>query len=103
MANEKRLIDANELVDTIHRSDEVLHSTQWETDEIVDQIYRIPTIDAVEVVRCKDCEFSVWNDEYNEWECVRTAEFNDETGQWYGFSELVEEHHFCSYGERKDK
>lgn len=50
MATEKRLIDANELVDTICRSDEVLHSNEWQTDEIVDQIERIPTVDAVEVV-----------------------------------------------------
>ena len=50
MATEKRLIDANELVDTIYKSDEMVHSDEWETYEIVDQINRIQTVDAVEVV-----------------------------------------------------
>ena len=58
--------------------------------------------DVVPVVRCKDCEHCIWDEEYNEWECVRSADFNDETGQWYGVIEFVEEVHFCSYGERKD-
>ncbi len=54
MATEKRLIDANELVDAICRSDELLHSTEWETDEIVDQIDRIQTVDAVEVADMRE-------------------------------------------------
>lgn len=65
-------------------------------------IERIKAVDAVEIVRCKDCEHCIWDEEYNEWECVRSADFNDETGQWYGVIEFVEEVHFCSYGERKD-
>ena len=50
MATEKRLIDADELIRAIYKSDDELQSSQWETDEIVDEIRRSPTVDAVEVV-----------------------------------------------------
>ena len=46
----------------------------------VAQLNKMPTIDAVEVVRCKDCE----NHDY----CT-----------WYG----CEEQDYCSYGRRKDE
>ena len=55
MANEKRLIDANELVYALYRSDAELHSSLWETSEIVDEITSAPTVDAVEVVFCDEC------------------------------------------------
>lgn len=48
------------------------------------RIEAIPTVDAVEVVRCKDC--TEWDE--NECEC----------SHWYGFRE----NDFCSYGERKE-
>lgn len=48
----------------------------------------LPTVDAVEVVRCKDCKY------------YRT--------RWYGFCELIEnenihrdDNDFCSFGERR--
>lgn len=44
-----------------------------------------PTVDAVEVVRCKDCEYS--ND--------------DGTICRYSVGRAVEPEHFCSYGVRK--
>lgn len=51
MATEKRLIDANEAKAAL---------TGWETEptdeEIEYVIDEIPTVDAVEVVRCKDCK-----------------------------------------------
>ena len=53
MANEKRLIDADELIRAIYKSDDELQSSQWETDEIVDEIRRSPTVDAVEAVHGK--------------------------------------------------
>ena len=43
----------------------------------------IPAVDAVEVVRCKDC---------TEWD-----EKEGECSHWYGFRE----NDFCSFGERK--
>ena len=47
MENEKRLIDADELIRAIHQSDNELHSSIWETDEIVDEIRRSPTVEVV--------------------------------------------------------
>lgn len=51
-----------------------------------------PTVDAVEVVRCRDC---AWYDE--EGHCVNSHC----TKSYYGC--YVNEQHFCSYGERKEK
>ena len=50
MATEKRLIDANELIKEICRSDEKVGTSLWETPEIADFIDEMPTVDAVEVV-----------------------------------------------------
>lgn len=50
----------------------------------IEVINAVPTVEAVEVVRCKDC--TEWDK--NEREC----------SHWYGFRE----NDFCSYGERRD-
>jgi len=54
-------------------------------DEIEDEIIKAPTVDAVEVVQCKDCKY------------FGTAACAIDT---YVFE--VTEESFCSYGERKD-
>ena len=60
MANEKRLIDANalnsELIERQYseQSMGILHSAYPHMMAIVS---KQPTVDAVEVVRCKDCKF----------------------------------------------
>ena len=61
MATEKRLIDANALKETV-TTDYYEHFTRYhDTDQIAlidmvcDDIEEAPTVDAVEVVRCKDC------------------------------------------------
>ena len=51
---------------------------------VFEQMQRIPTIDAVPVVRCKDC---------TQWD-----EKEQECSVWYGFRE----NDFCSYAVRKD-
>ena len=50
MATKKRMIYADDLVDELYHSDEILGNDQWETSEIVYEIGIIPTVDAVEVV-----------------------------------------------------
>ena len=51
-----------------------------------------PTIDAVPVVRCKDCKFGDWDSEPNDaMVCMRTKD-----GFWRSGND------FCSYGERKE-
>ena len=50
-----------------------------------------PIIDAVPVVRCKDCKFGDWDSEPNDaMVCMRTKD-----GFWRSRND------FCSYGERK--
>lgn len=52
------------------------------------KIKAAPTVDAVEVIRCKDCKHLMFSDLYGE--CKR------------GNLGIVKPDDFCSYGERKD-
>lgn len=82
----KRLIDANELPITT-----LTDGGYWAKDVIYkSDVDAAPTVDAVEVVRCKDCS---WRDA--EGDCL-----NPKCGKsWYGCH--VPDEHYCSYGERK--
>lgn len=89
-----RLIDADcvELVETIGRR------TFKTKNDIQDWLNNAPTVDAVQVVRCKDCKhFS-----YEDMECKNEAISTDcEGGAQYSLDFWLDD--FCSYGERKDK
>ena len=92
MATEKRLIDANALEEAI-TTDYWEHFTQChDTDQIAlidmvrEDIGNAPTVDAVEVLRCKDCEFFSSNS------CIGIM-------PGYGFE--VSPMDFCSKGERR--
>ena len=99
MANEKRLIDANALLrdnekyfcepckEKGHDYHEVACRACW-VDDMRIAIEDAPTVDAVEVVRCKDC---VHNQDI----------FCNHFG-YYGYAPIVDDNDFCSYGERKD-
>ena len=92
MANEKRLIDANELTEGLKSltgmfTDEIgfavsLESVLWKVDAQ-------PTVDAVEVVRCKDCKhrYTASSGVIFCQQHITVSANNDD---------------FCSYGERKD-
>ena len=98
-----RLIDADELISTIVSVEsEIAKRTPYEEHlfsvmakrqhEIIDIIADAPTIDAVEVVRCKDCK------NWHEWEngagsCNRSG--ND--WNWFG----VDATDYCSFGEKR--
>ena len=92
MANEKRLLDANALKQRI--VNRLLNGmiVGWLCG-IVDDA---PTVDAVEVVRCKDCKHYD-NSEGICW-CHLNSKFYKGGVDWHGFPEDG----FCSYGERKD-
>lgn len=89
MANEKRLdlVEREAVKDAIGFMN--LHFLgHGETKSILDSINEVPTVDAVEVVRCKDCKY--WGDDRR---CgadkiclVHEYTWGDD---------------FCSYGERK--
>jgi hypothetical protein len=89
MASERRLIDAEELW-------KKFESEPWydnaDRDEIALQMVDdAPTVDAVEVVRCKDCKWFKKGTPFRH-ECNNIC-----AGMFY-----VRQEDFCSYGERKD-
>jgi hypothetical protein len=97
MATEKRLIDANAL-DGILKDFESRYQKEHfalsakAISNARQIVYAMKTVDAVEVVRCKDCKH--W-DEDALWCNINSAQFAESHYNWYGED-------FCSYGERKD-
>ena len=81
MANEKRLIDANALLDYFRN--------ERHESEVIEAVKDAPTVDAVEVVRCKDCRFIIDREDGTH-------------GCYLHFLEDCKPDDFCSYGERKD-
>ena len=91
MATEKRLIDANALKEKAEPEE-----VTGEGIVYVQDIDEAPTVDAVEVVRCKDCKHFD-NSEGIQW-CKINSKFYPGGFDWHSFPEDG----FCSYGERKD-
>ena len=91
MTNEMRLIDANERIKWLedNTTEEEWLVNQYNADWIYSMLEHAPTVDAVEVVRCKDCKHCSnntpdglhWCDEHE-----RGSLCDDD---------------FCSYGERR--
>ena len=86
---EKRLIDANKLIDFI----DVGHLRQpgelcYSEVDVANLLSHAPTVDAVEVVRCLECKHLMFSDCYGE--CGK------------GHMGIVSSNDFCSYGERKE-
>lgn len=89
-----RLIDADELLKFPIRFDKYDKKNGNEhfvfgIESVLEYAENLPTIDAVEVVRCKDCKW--YNSE--EHEC------NDLTG----YGRMLEGTDYCSYGERREE
>ena len=98
MATEQRLIDANALIRRLceerddvkieHACDIGYHNG---LNMAVSMTINNPTVDAVEVVRCKDCKNGrqPWLEGQTMVKCM------------VGKTMLVTPEHFCSYGERR--
>ena len=86
MANEKRLIDANVLL-TSPLWDYLKEGYEKSSARTI--IATQHTVDAVEVVRCKDCKHFI----QEEHGCNHFG--------YYSHTPWVDEVDFCSYGERK--
>ena len=84
MANEKRLIDANAMREDWLENGQ--NEYVYDTNAVLDSIDAQPTVDAVEVVRCKDCV------------CFSS---NACLGIMPGYGFEVDPIDFCSYGERR--
>lgn len=90
-----RLIDADELKERLKEyciDGDKEAEEYYEIMGIDDCVDEAPTVDAVEVVRCKDCKH--WCNEIDEhtYECCTRAIVN-----------RFKPDDFCSYGERKEK
>ena len=85
MTNEKRVIDVNDVYSLFNQSGIArLHVSDIDT---------IPRVDAVEVVRCRDCIH------YFSGACLKI--YSDGDVSQYAWQERNEDD-FCSYGERKE-
>ena len=71
---------------------ETLYRRAFKTRQDIEEWLNFaPTIDAVPVVRCRDCKFGDWDSEPNDaMVCMRTKD-----GFWRSGND------FCSYGERR--
>ena len=86
MANEKRLIDLSAL-GIGERNPNAFNEPEmaYGWNDLLEILETAPTIDAVPVVRCRECKY------HNKPPCPMRLSFN-----W------TEDDDFCSYGERKD-
>lgn len=87
-----RLIDADRALEIV-RDQRIAHPNAYHlTNYATLTLREAPTVDAVPVVRCKDCKFGDWDSEPNDaMVCMRTKD-----GFWRSGND------FCSFGERKE-
>ena len=98
MANEKRLIDVNKVINSMQKcldeSPDKKHSVGYFAFEsIIECLKQEPTVDAVEVVRCRDCKHA-WIHPCGYVYCHRDGR--------NAYEMTFNLDSFCSYGERKD-
>ena len=98
MATEKRLIDANALKESVMK--EIRHywnegeGGYYLAEDVIPDIDLAPTVDAVEVVRCKDCKHFIQGEPYDPCECMK---WKVKWGAVYTTPDG-----YCHKGERKD-
>ena len=106
LSSEKRLIDANKLIDFIDVG-HLRHPGElcYSEVDVANILLHAPTVDAVPVVRCRDCKY--WGDEDGKLQdsdgalCARCTVHNYLIdGRHTGWCPT--ENDFCSYGERKE-
>ena len=87
-----RPIDADRALEIV-RDQGIAHPNAYYLTNYATLILRdAPTVDAVEVVRCKDCKFGDWDSEPDDaMVCMRTKD-----GFWRSGND------FCSFGEQKE-
>ena len=97
-SSEKRLIDANAFLKDILTAGIGKTIIEYSESDIGYMIRKRPTVDAVEVVRCRKCKYwkpsgSKAGNSFSDMEYIGGCEFTN-----YYRSESD----FCSYGERKE-
>lgn len=87
-SNEKRLIDADALLEKMKRTSRYF--------DLLFDVEEMPTVDAVEVVRCRECKHHYWEQEPCHGKSVHYCKLPHMRGV-----EVFKEF-FCYYGERKE-
>ena len=93
-----RLIDAEQLSESIHENVSALYEDAvFAKEDCLTEVYAAPTVDAVPVVRCRDCQHwkptgSKAGNSFSDMEYIGGCEFTKYCRR---------ESDFCSYGERK--
>lgn len=95
-----RLIDADaifngELLLVSNKAYDAVHA-------VIERINNAPTVDAVEVVRCKDCYYCATEKSFGKEYLYCDAFYEHAEGDLIGASLMVEPNHFCSWGERRE-
>ena len=93
MVNEKRLIDSDEARRRIIAFATGLHSEALPVDTVMMLLIQMPAVDAVEVVRCRDCKHA-WIHPCGYVYCHRDGR--------NAYEMTFNLDSFCSYGERKE-
>lgn len=95
MENNKNILDGFALLDKIllyytecERNGKLMHASCEIKQKIADIVCKTQSIDAVEVVRCKDCKRMETTQSVLHW-CT-------------AWNNRVKEDSFCSYGERRE-
>ena len=101
-----RLIDADALKSEFDWLKSVVNeSSKGEVMDVMQRIDNAPTVDAVEVVRCKECRWSRGKDHREPTETPKRlicqCFMNHHIPAPWGARLAVDPEHFCSYGERR--
>lgn len=59
-------------------------------------LLKLPTVYAVEVVRCKECKHAAIDAYANRRMCIRNGEIRPDGRIWFGTA--VDDEHYCAYG-----
>lgn len=89
--NDKRLIDANRALEIV-RDQRIAHPNAYHLTNYATLILReAPTVDAVEVVRCRECKYRFKNNGHDKSGCPII-----DANIW------MDDDDFCSHGEREE-
>lgn len=91
LSSEKRLIDANRAMEIV-RDQGIAHPHAYHLTNYAMLVLReAPTVDAVEVVRCRECKYRFGNNGHSKNGCPII-----DANIW------MDDDDFCSHGERKE-
>lgn len=87
-----RFIDADRALEIVYEQWIAHPNAYYLTNYAMAILQEAPTVDAVEVVRCRNCKYGDWDSKPDDaMVCMRTKD-----GFWRSGND------FCSYGERKE-